>query len=1457
MIYPIIFIIASLAGTSHGSTYMIAVPEYIRPGMDLTVDVHLLMDHTTTTIKAQVVNWRNEVIVQSNLTFSKDVFHGLVSMELPDNLVFDSYRLGISAQGGMVFMTTTYLKYNPKSSSVLVQTDKSIYKPGQTVQFRAFSIKPDLSVVYSPMDVEIHDPKGNKIMQLRGVSDPSGVYQGSMAMSTEPVLGDWRIVVSQNFEAAVKIFTVDEYVLPTFEVTIDLPSFGLTSDEILPIVVKGMYTFGKRVKGTVLITIKQNRYYWYLGNPAITHEGSIDGEYKYIASMVCLREMFRYINYQTFEVSAVVTEYLTGEIATAKAEITFYDSSYKIQFEESMPKHFKPGLIYNGIIKVSKQDDTPLPYPSGNITLHQTYYVTKETVIEETNTVDDGSTSSTWLTTFNILFPRHEPEEEMTVSSLILEIPPNGNVMFEINPFINVSRVSLKAQYNDLSAYASLESFRSPSNTFMQVRLMTQYPKAGENANFQIICTERRKEINYMILSKGSIMTSGKFNMELEIAKSFAIPMLHAYSPSARIVVQFVEADGEIVADALDFNVDTLFKNQVSIDFNRANAKPGEGVSLEVRAHPGSDVNLLAVDKSVLLAKSGNDITRTMVQDELCSYDPAFPFSTWMWQFPWPSPGMDVYSVYQDAGLNVLTDALLYRWEPPPSPSTVVPGTTFPQLLEFALSTRPVMSPPSALPKETEIRSQSKIRKLFPETWLYNRVKTGSDGTAVVNSTCPDSITTWIASAFAVNNETGLGIAPSTAELMVFLKFFINMQLPYSVIRGEHVIIQANIFNYHKEKLKVKVELKESKSFQQIVVNDKDPEGEPLLYKRMSVLKDIIVKPDDAVAVYFPILPTELGLVDVLIKASSPYARDVVLKKLLVEPEGDPQSYNVATLVELFDGKNFEKYIDVTYPEKVVEGSARIRISVTGDFMRPTIQGVENLLQMSYGCGEQNMINFAPNVFVSMYLKVINGFSSDMEVKAKDIMIKGYQRELIYQRWDGSFSAFGNSDSSGSTWLTAFVIKSFVQASPLIFIDPVLIARALDWLLRQSNQDGTFIEPGRVIHTEMQGGSSAGNINLAAYTVIALLEAKNFRFAASNRQQFSEVVNRTISFLEGSAVADLSQMGENKPFELALASYALTLAGSGRAADAMYQLYETAIFENGTMHWEQQTQAESDTWSWIRPNARNIESSAYVLLSCTLKRDIRKGQKILKWLISQRNPSGGFSSTQDTVVALQAMAEFASLTYSTNVNAHISMSGLKEKKNIFAHDFDVSVSNAEVLQTFNAPWDTDIILIHATGVGMALVEVAVFFNVELDIGQKLFFDLTARVTNEISLNEFTVEACFRWIGRGDESGMAVLEIGILSGFQAKKDTVTALVTIKRIEVNSRKVVIYFDKVESTLRCIEVKMQRGDLVAGSSPVPARIFDYYSPDKQSTVLYESERLKNSTICDICSGNCGCEN
>jgi hypothetical protein len=53
---------------------------------------------------------------------------------------------------------------------------------------------------------------------------------------------------------------------------------------------------------------------------------------------------------------------------------------------------------------------------------------------------------------------------------------------------------------------------------------------------------------------------------------------------------------------------------QVSLKFDRTQVSPGTNVSLNIRADPGSQVFILAVDKSVILHKTGNDITEKRVK---------------------------------------------------------------------------------------------------------------------------------------------------------------------------------------------------------------------------------------------------------------------------------------------------------------------------------------------------------------------------------------------------------------------------------------------------------------------------------------------------------------------------------------------------------------------------------------------------------------------------------------------------------------------------------------------------------------------------------------------------------------------------------------------------------------------------------------------------------------------------
>lgn len=67
------------------------------------------------------------------------------------------------------------------------------------------------------------------------------------------------------------------------------------------------------------------------------------------------------------------------------------------------------------------------------------------------------------------------------------------------------------------------------------------------------------------------------------------------------------------------------------------------------------------------------------------------------------------------------------------------------------------------------------------------------------------------------------------------------------------------------------------------------------------------------------------------------------------------------------------------------------------------------------------------------------------------------------------------------------MLRCFLQARPFIAVDADVLHATASWLVGQQGVDGRFVEHGRVIHTELQGGLD-GPVTLTAYVLIALLE---------------------------------------------------------------------------------------------------------------------------------------------------------------------------------------------------------------------------------------------------------------------------------------------------------------------------------------------------------------------------------
>nr|XP_045364133.1 C3 and PZP-like alpha-2-macroglobulin domain-containing protein 8 isoform X1 [Camelus bactrianus] len=568
--------------------------------------------------------------------------------------------------------------------------------------------------------------------------------------------------------------------------------------------------------------------------------------------------------------------------------------------------------------------------------------------------------------------------------------------------------------------------------------------------------------------------------------------------------------------------------------------------------------------------------------------------------------------------------------------------------------------------------------------------------------------------------------------------------------------------------------------------------------------------------------------------------------------------------------ESYSEAFTLGVPHSAIPGSERAAASIIGDVMGPTLNHLSNLLRLPFGCGEQNMIHFAPNVFVLKYLQKTRQLSPEVERETTDYLVQGYQRQLTYKHQDGSYSAFGERDASGSMWLTAFVLKSFAQARSFIFIDPRELAAAKGWIVQQQRADGSFPAVGRILNKDIQGGIH-GTVPLTAYVVAALLEMD----PASEEERGA--IAKAKHFLESSAPLTAD------PYSSALIAYALTLLRSPTAPAALRKLRSLAITQDGVTHWSLTGSRDVDKDAFLSFSdgvyqsvvSAEVEMTAYALLTYTLLGDVATALPVVKWLSQQRNALGGFSSTQDTCVALQALAEYAILSYAGGVNLTVSLASTNLD---YQETFELHRANQKLLQTAAIPSLPTGLFVSAKGEGCCLMQIDVTYNVPDPVAKPSFQLLVNLQEPEAEQQrppapapsaddddpaadqhhqeyQVTLEVCTRWLHAGS-SNMAVLEVPLLSGFRVDVESLEQLlldkyITLKRYEVAGRRVLFYFDEISSRcLTCVRFRAIREHVVGRTSALPISVYDYYEPAFEATRFYNVS-ARSPLARELCAG------
>ena len=170
---------------------------------------------------------------------------------------------------------------------------------------------------------------------------------------------------------------------------------------------------------------------------------------------------------------------------------------------------------------------------------------------------------------------------------------------------------------------------------------------------------------------------------------------------------------------------------------------------------------------------------------------------------------------------------------------------------------------------------------MFPETWLWSFAPINSEtGEASFLSAVPDTITTWELSAFSVGMDGALGFSgPEPAEVVVFQPLFVQLKLPYKVVRGETLELVASVLNYLPEPQTVTLKLTV-------------PEGTDVVG---ALSQEITVEGNGAASIRANLTLSQLGDAEIKLEGSGsgPDSSDSLLRTLKVVPEGFPQESSV------------------------------------------------------------------------------------------------------------------------------------------------------------------------------------------------------------------------------------------------------------------------------------------------------------------------------------------------------------------------------------------------------------------------------------------------------------------------------------------------------------------------------------------------------------------------------------
>ncbi|XP_073174623.1 venom factor-like isoform X3 [Lepidochelys kempii] len=1284
-----------------------------------------------------------------------------------------------------------YILISPHTGYTFVQTDKPIYTPSQNVNYRVFAVNHRMDPLEANCIIVIQSPEGITVSSTTRKLE-KGLYAGTFHIPEHVSLGSWRIVTrfqSSPWQPHSTEFEVKEYELPSFDVLLTpTKKFFYLSDDSLTIAIESRYVFNEPVDGYALVIfgVKTETQKIRL-QKSLQRVEINDGEGQATLTGQVLREEFanpeELLNAFIFVNVTVFSS--GGDMMQAEnSEVKIVSTPYSIRFVRT-PGFFKPGMPFNFRVYVTNPDGSPAT--DVLVCSRDQKGMTKEGLASMVlNTQPSSKTLEVQVATCGPLAP---PAQQATATKTILayETPNSSGHLLHIG----------------------VETEAAQVGTPLSVMLNTEH-RSSEAKQFTILLLSKGRIVRAWTQPRnpGTVVTARTLDVEPQLLPSFRIVAFYYLPGPAELVADSVWVD---VADGC---MGTLRVGPQSKDDKKKEFKPQRELKLEVTGDPQAMVGLVAVDKALVTLTKKNKLTQKKVWDMVEEHDIACTAGSGRNHMGvFTDAGLDVAT-----SLGISTTARTDLRCPQPAArrrrsslqtlqKKQLKVDQYPTALERRCceagirenpmghsceqrTSRVHLGPPCvaafldccryarALTREDRAKlllgktsedegcededcaGSAVVRSYFPESWLWEKfVLTKAaplqPGLArhLISKFLPDSITTWHILAVSLRKDKGLCIS-EPYEVTVKVPFFIDLRLPFSVVRNEQVEVRAVVYNYYEDDdvLQVLVEF---------------PYQEPLCSpatKGTSFRQRLRVPRGSSRAVRIVVVPLELGPIMVEVRASAQGLgfRDTVRRMLNVQAGGEIRRLSRSIILNP-KGQLQQELVRSHHLENLVpDTDSEVFISVQGDLLGETLVGglqsstLQKLITLPGGCVEQNIFRVTPNIILTHYLDTTKQWDQigvELRDRAIQNIVQGYVHQLRYRERDGSYRPYAGS--TGSTWLTAYILKVFAMALPLgAPVDPSQLCASTRWLIGQRQEaSGCFREDAAIYTPAMQGGyrGSDADASLTAFVLVALKGAESIC-----RNHVNELPDGLWS-AQGYLESRLRSL--QNPYSVAISSYALALVNSSLANAVL----DSFAAHNKT-HWPVDQHTDRALYS--------IEATAYGLLQKLTLGRFEETHPIVRWLVESRGFGGGYDSTQTTVIGMQALAQYRATVPAEKV-VDLKVRVTAPTRNL-AELWDINNNNA-YLQRSNSKkfYAQDTLNITAQGRGTGTVTLLTVYHTLPPVREHecQAFQLAVTVEDVPEdkkkheyIDTFRLRLQARSLGLRDAT-MTIIDISLLTGFE--------------------------------------------------------------------------------------------